>query len=268
MKTPRMESGRTYAVKLCGTRASCPGAGLQYGCLSGSRSSFFLATKQRQNSRLGQDLASDIVETMRSKVARRKHKLLSAFQGQVDENVVSFADKVMIDAARELVDCQCHLIANESPDNNLRRLESINCVSDTVHRLKKLDDFINSISDRTLSQRRAFFYPPTCMSVLSKGVLPALSQWSTYDNHDYTAFRLAGVEAWVAHHLDGWLSDAMMSEKACSELSDLMTTYERIATSIYSKNPEGRSNMVLVLIETLDCVRQNSNSPDPTAGAV
>lgn len=112
---------------------------------------------------------------MRSKVARRKHKLLSVFQGQVDENVVSFADKVMIDAARELVDCQCHLIANESPDNNLRRLESINCVSDTVHRLKKLDDFINSISDRTLSQRRAFFYPPTCMSVLSKGVLPALS---------------------------------------------------------------------------------------------
>ncbi|TLS20596.1 uncharacterized protein PpBr36_11313 [Pyricularia pennisetigena] len=87
------------------------------------------------------------------------------------------------------------------------------------------------------------------MSVFSKGVLPDLSAWSTYDNHDYTAFRLADVEAWVAHHLDDWLSDAIMSEKACSELSDLMTTYERIATSIYSKNPEGRSNMVLVLIE-------------------
>ncbi|TLS21248.1 uncharacterized protein PpBr36_10453 [Pyricularia pennisetigena] len=112
---------------------------------------------------LHQDLASDIIETMRSKVARRKHKLLSAFQGQVDKKVISFADKVMTDAARELVNRQCHLVANESPDNNLRCLESVNFVSDTVHRLKKLDDFINSISGRTLSQRRASFCPPTCI---------------------------------------------------------------------------------------------------------
>lgn len=196
-----------------------------------------------------QDLSSDMIEIMRFKVARRKYKLFAAFQGEVEEQVISFADKVMTDAARELISRQRSFVANKSPDNKLRRLESVNFVNDTVSRLKNLDEFIKSISDRTMSLDRASFCPPAYMSTFSKGSLPDLFGWSIFDIHGYTAFRLAEVEAWVSDHLDGWLSQAMISEKACSELSDLITTYKRIATSVYKTNSEGRSIMVLVLIE-------------------
>lgn len=71
------------------------------------------------------------------------------------------------------------------------------------------------------------------MSSFSKGVLPDISGWSTCATLNYAAFRLAEVEAWVAHHLDDWLSHAMTSEKACSELSDLMITYVALLPNSY-----------------------------------
>ncbi|KAI6313641.1 hypothetical protein MCOR30_010221 [Pyricularia oryzae] len=220
----------------------------QARCLYKSLMLFFTASLL-MDGLFHQDLSSDMIEIMRFKVARRKHKLLAAFQGEVEEQVISFADKAMTDAARELISRQRPFVANESPDNKLRRLESVNFVNDTVHRLKNLDEFIKSISDRTMSLDRASFCPPAYMSTFSKGSLPDLSGWSTFDIHGYTAFRLAEVEAWVSDHLDDWLSQAMISENACSELSDLITTYKRIATSVYKTNSEGRSIMVLVLIE-------------------
>ncbi|TLS21320.1 uncharacterized protein PpBr36_10409, partial [Pyricularia pennisetigena] len=106
------------------------------------------------------DLSSDMIEIMSFKVARRKHKLLAAFQGEVEEQVISFADKAMTDAARELISRQRPFVANESPDNKLRHLESVNFVNDTVYRLKNLDEFIKSISDRTMSLDKASFCPP------------------------------------------------------------------------------------------------------------
>ncbi|QBZ53495.1 hypothetical protein PoMZ_09176 [Pyricularia oryzae] len=196
-----------------------------------------------------QDLFSDIIEIIKFKVARRKYKLFAAFQGKVEEQIILFANKVIINAARKLINRQRSFVANESPDNKLRRFKSVNFINNTVHRLKNLDEFIKSILNRTINLDKAFFCPPAYMSIFSKNLLPNFFGWSTFDIYNYTAFRFAKVEIWVSNHLDNWLNQAIINKNACSELFNLIITYEKIAISVYKTNSEKRLIIILVLIK-------------------
>ncbi|TLS22582.1 uncharacterized protein PpBr36_06786 [Pyricularia pennisetigena] len=72
---------------------------------------------------------------MRCKVARRKHKL-TALHGQNDR-VTSFADRVMTEAAQELILRQSNFIKHNTPVNILPRPRSLDFTSDSVHSPRK-----------------------------------------------------------------------------------------------------------------------------------
>lgn len=59
----------------------------------------------------------------------------------------SLVNKTMIAAAQELTNRQSCFIANKSPDSHLNRLLSVNFVSDTIHSLAELDEFLKSMLD-------------------------------------------------------------------------------------------------------------------------
>lgn len=189
-------------------------------------------------------LPSEIIEVMRSKVVRRKHKL-TALHGQNDK-VTSFADRVMTEAAQELILRQSNFIKHNTPVNILPRLRSLDFASDSVHRLEELNDFIGSISQRKLSSYKTNFNQFTEMASFDQDTLPHIP---TSTPGEYTEFFLAEVETWVSYHLDSWLHHNITESEACAKLLEFMTAYKKIALPIYRTDPEGLSIMVLALTE-------------------
>lgn len=94
-------------------------------------------------------LPNEIIEVIRSKVVRRKHKL-TALYGQ-NNKVTSFADKIITEAAQKLILRQSNFIKHNTPVNILPRLRSFNYTSDSVYRLEELNNFIGLISQRKLN---------------------------------------------------------------------------------------------------------------------
>ncbi|ELQ36795.1 hypothetical protein OOU_Y34scaffold00639g1, partial [Pyricularia oryzae Y34] len=189
-------------------------------------------------------LPSEIIEIMRSKVVRRKHKL-TALHGQNDK-VTSFADRVMTEAAQELILRQSNFIKHNTPVNILPRLRSLDFASDSVHRLEELNDFIGLISQRKLSSYETNSNQFTEMASFDQDTLPHIP---TSTPGEYTEFFLAEVETWVSYHLDSWLHHNITESEACAKLLEFMTAYKKIALPIYRTDPEGLSIMVLALTE-------------------
>lgn len=203
---------------------------------------FFTASLLKEA--LNHYLPSEIIEIIRSKVVRRKHKL-TALYGQNDK-ITSFADKIMTETAQKLILRQSNFIKYNTPVNILPRFRSFDFASDSVHRLEELNNFIGLISQRKLNSYETNSNQFTEMASFDQNTLPHIP---TSTPGEYTEFFLAEIETWVSYHLNSWLHHNITESEACAKLLEFITAYKKIALPIYRTNPEGLSIIVLALTE-------------------
>ncbi|KAF4469857.1 hypothetical protein FALBO_3237 [Fusarium albosuccineum] len=189
-----------------------------------------------------QPAPSDVLHTMRTKVAGRLHKLESPRNGrwldQVQQTVTETSECL---TQRWKKICE---VAEKPLD--LKAVSKVD-FGDSIHlSLSAVDQFIASISQRDRETQSTDFRPKAHISIFDKDGLPGVCEDI---NKEYIPFHLAMVESWVATHLERWITEHVHQESSCQLLKSLLQTYHSVASKCYSNSPENTSRMLLVVAE-------------------
>jgi hypothetical protein len=190
---------------------------------------------------------SDVLSAMSSKICRRIHKLSV---GKTTPWLDSIAKAIQTTHA--LLDQRWA----EAQQFNVRRssfsqLASLDPKSDSVLRLGLLDDYLTSTRSKPFPSP-AYSSPGQSHHLVrhEHGTLPASikSDGSSPDELDLVEF-----EAWVAAHLQPWVTNTMGYNQdftaTVQQLNRLINAYWATANRVYSGNPEALSRACLVILE-------------------
>ncbi|PGH08675.1 hypothetical protein AJ79_05957 [Helicocarpus griseus UAMH5409] len=187
-------------------------------------------------------LNSDILYSQSAKVARRLLKLESFSH----KTVLDFAEKVMQKAGTTIEKRWSKLVREDGACYDLSRLEGLDFGRDIFHCLPTLDGYIKSLSKRENDNNSVAFEPASVLTKYGGEKLPTCPASLTVDD---PTFNLRAVEAWVASHLRQWLQQHKADPDTCGILGDLIQNYHTAAASVYSRNPEASSTMLLTILE-------------------
>ena len=183
---------------------------------------------------------SDLIFSMGAKIRRRMEKVKS-----ISEPVQSLVHEALRESLAILEQRWDHIQQLDCPELPLSCVSQVNVNKDTLLFLPHLDDFIHSISTRTISQACSTFNPGFSLKQYPSHDLPVLESGPIEE----LAYQLMAFEAWVATSFSGWRSAHRLDASACGSLRRLIENYHRIAAPQYSSNPESLSLMILVELE-------------------
>ncbi|KAJ0418504.1 hypothetical protein BJY00DRAFT_314872 [Aspergillus carlsbadensis] len=179
---------------------------------------------------------------MTAKIARRLRKLdLTLCPGwlQYVQQTMRMANDTIKESWRDV-------IAQNNPQNYLASLARLDFEKDVDCCLPDLEKWLDGIKKRQQLLDSASFQPVSKLANFQSTELP--SHFDTGAS-GYEVYNLAAFEDWVGTNLDAWLKAHLTGVDTCQQLSSLMTRYHAAASSLYSRNPEGWSVMLLTILE-------------------
>ncbi|KAJ9413498.1 hypothetical protein QL093DRAFT_2594586 [Fusarium oxysporum] len=188
-----------------------------------------------------QDVKSDMLHTMSTKLSRRLCKLKYRSNGRWLQSI----QQIMSEASKCLARRWGRIRKREEKLLKLNDLQKPE-MEDSLHfSLLKMEEFLTSIPERRKHIEFPNFIPTSHVRPLDGNNLPTY----TAGDETYLPFRLAMIESWIAANLDTWLNSHIEEENLCGDLKRLVQSYHSEASRWYSSRPEGASRMLLTIGE-------------------
>ncbi|KAJ3543984.1 hypothetical protein NM208_g3286 [Fusarium decemcellulare] len=190
----------------------------------------------------GQLVSSDVLHTMRTKVAGRLCKLENPRSGKWLDHVQQTVAQTS-ECLTQRWEGICKVSEKPLALDAVSKLD----FGDSTHlSLTAVDHFIACISRRDKENRSTYFRPTAYISFWDEDDLPIVNQ---DDKRENTPPHLAAIEWWVATNLDRWIKKHVHEERSCQMLKSLLQSYHAAASKWYPKSPENASRMHLVIAE-------------------
>lgn len=189
-------------------------------------------------------LPSEHIHVMNVKVARRLLKLnLSG-----DPPWFPLVQQTLEKASNAVQGGWQKVMSHNSLEHDMSSLESLEFGEDTQCALPGLDQYLEGIhrQEDRYSQASVEFSPRSSLVHYQPTKLPSRVSLT---NPDYQVYNIASFEAWVASHFDVWIATHSAEEATCGRLGGLIKSYHKIASPMYSSNPEAVSTMLLTILE-------------------
>jgi hypothetical protein len=197
---------------------------------------------------LQKSLPSDLFFIMAAKISRRTLKLAVSDPG-LDMDYVNG----VVEATHREIDRRWRTIEqNPDPLGVVRAWESseLSFSRDTRLTILNLRPYLKSIYNRIDQGLADITFSPHCPLRISRHSteFPCLTRLNL--NSDFTTrLALKDLEAWVRDHLDSWLHTNLKSSESYIVLARMIREYTTVAISLYKKNPESISLMLLTAME-------------------
>lgn len=189
-----------------------------------------------------QKIASDVLQTMSTKVSRRLCKLQSPSDGpwlREMQRIVSKTSETVNERWKNIRE-------RAEPSLNLEELSKFKMKENIDFTLKNMDTFLDSIARRETATHESKFRPTSQLIPFARNQLPVVKDWC----QAYIPFHLLEIESWVSNNLQTWIDDYMpKADNPVRDLKQLIETYHNKAVGYYSARPEGVSRMILTIGE-------------------
>lgn len=201
---------------------------------------FFMTDILRQSQAF--DLSSDVLSAMSAKLSCRQKK----FARPIPRRLVNFLESTLL-ATHDILQKRWSRIQEQNSINNkLERLSSLDFQRDTRTDLVSLDEYITCVASRGQTHSDAAI-KLTC----------PLEEHNAYDKpkfifsseSGYDIFHLATFESWVSSNLEEWVMANITQPGTTGVLRGLIEAYHRAALVQYANNPEALSVMILTILE-------------------
>lgn len=193
---------------------------------------------------------SEDLHVMNAKISARLIKL-SAHPGNeasFHPGAMAMLDGVLASSAALIEKRWKNIRERDSHDLDLSVLSGLDFESDARVELPALDSYLNRLRAEQYLGRQVkctAFVPQSSLMLFGRFSLPQL-QANALDDLAYA--NVHHFEDWIAQHLTDWVYK-FADVDACEKLCELMLQYHRLATSLYTGNPEATSIMILTIFE-------------------
>ncbi|KAL2821232.1 hypothetical protein BJX63DRAFT_427905 [Aspergillus granulosus] len=199
--------------------------------------SVMLSTSQKK-------LPCEKLHCMTAKICRRLHKLHISHQPTWFESV-----QRALTVANESIEHHWRNTTNRCARHiDMSSLVRFDFSKDVTCTFPGLDEYLKGIQQHedNISLRSVSFHPISKLLKFKSSEIPISLQ--SADNN-YRVYNLAAFEDWVSRSLDGWLEQHLTIQSTCSQLAELIKKYHAVASDVYSSCPEGKSIMLLTILE-------------------
>ncbi|KAF9894652.1 hypothetical protein FE257_006540 [Aspergillus nanangensis] len=196
---------------------------------------------------------------MNAKIARRLRKLGLHYH----PTWFSFVQEALERSNGRIQKTWRNIIIKNSLGQDMSSLAGLSFTNDIDCVLPGLDAWLDGIRQGEHSQAGADLEPQSGLVEFERTELPSLSDLIDLD---YMPYNLAAFESWVDSNLDDWIRTHLGAEDTCQRLGRLMGDYYKIASPLYSQNPEAMSIMLLTILELWMACDQSAIHIHPMLG--
>lgn len=202
----------------------------------------FLMAETLQIASHQQKIASDVLQTMLTKVSRRLCKIRLPSHGPW----LSSIRKIVADNSETLHQRWKTIREREESPLDLAKLSEFRMEESTDFSLVNMEKFLDTISSRRTASHDQVFHPASQTNEQSQDQIPLSKNWKEADS----PFSLFQIESWVADNLSSWVDQHLRRPDTCvQDLKLLVEFYHAKATIYYSGRPEGASRMILTIAD-------------------